>query len=312
MIRLDNTNFDFSQAATNRKDLRFTRNGTVSLPYEIERWDSLEATAAIWVLLDTIKSNTSSQFITMTWGNPAARTGSNGPAVFDTNNGFRAVLHINQESSGVKNHNLYLDASGMANNGDDYIADRPRDGIIGYGKHFDYSEEDFILIDTLKTCNFGSDPFIISLWFKTDYKQRCNLFTLYFGESDTTPLGVSLDTSGSIITWCSSDTLLNATLPAINTWTHLVLARNATRQLTMFINGTATKSVDFPKDINTKACGMFFIGSDINVYPGYDSLSRSFNGNIDEFRIESKERSVDYIKLMYLSQQITPFISFDK
>ena len=201
---------------------------------------------------------------------------------------------------------------GMANNGDDYIADRPRDGIIGYGKHFDYSEEDFILIDTLKTCNFGSDPFIISLWFKTDYKQRCNLFTLYFGESDTTPLGVSLDTSGSIITWCSSDTLLNATLPAINTWTHLVLARNATRQLTMFINGTATKSVDFPKDINTKACGMFFIGSDINVYPGYDSLSRSFNGNIDEFRIESKERSVDYIKLMYLVGEITPFISFDK
>jgi hypothetical protein len=311
LIRLDKTNFDFSKAATNGKDLRFTRSGTISLPYEIEQWDSLETTASIWVLLDTIDPNSSSEFITMYWGNPNAKKVSSGPSVFGTDNGFfRAVLHINQESSGVKNHGLYQDATGLTNDGDDNISDRGRDGIIGYGKHFDFSKEDFILIDTIKSCSFGEDPFTISLWFKADYKQSSNLFTWYFGETDTVPLGVSLDSIGTISVWYNKETLLTAAMPFVNVWTHLAITRSATRELTLYIDGTATKTVSFPNGISTKASGMLFIGSEINVYSGTNPLSRSFNGFIDEFRVEGKERSAEYIMLQYLSQQLTPFVSF--
>jgi hypothetical protein len=310
LVHLDNTNFDFKTVSPDQKDLRFISSTGKTLPYQIDHWDSIGTKTALWVLLDTIKPKDASQFITMRWGNTSANTVSNGATVFDTINGFRAVLHIDEESSGVRNHGLYKDATILANHGDDYINDRDSTGIIGRGKHFDYKQEDFVLIDSLKDCSFGTGPFTISLWFRKDSSQTSNLFAWYFGK-DSIPFGASIDHSDSIRVCYASDTITSAYAPGIDTWIHLVLTRTSAQLLTIYINGNPNKPVPFTKTVGEDS-GMFFIGSDIKVYPGPDLLKRSFKGNIDEFRIEASPMSADEVKFTYLNQSTSLMLKYNR
>src|SRR5690606_13413644 len=80
-----------SEAKAGGADIRFAR-GDIALPYEIESWST--TAAAIWVKVDTIKGNNATQKITMYWGKNDANSESNGPAVFDSANGFVAVWHM--------------------------------------------------------------------------------------------------------------------------------------------------------------------------------------------------------------------------
>src|SRR5690606_32984564 len=87
-----------SEAKANGADIRFAR-GDKPLAYEIESWSS--TAAAIWVKVDTIKGNNNTQKITMYWGKSDANSESNGPAVFDSANGYRAVWHMGGDAEEV-------------------------------------------------------------------------------------------------------------------------------------------------------------------------------------------------------------------
>lgn len=99
LVRLNASNFDFSQARQGGADIRFTRTGNAFLPYEIERWDESRSQAEIWVRVDTLLGSDSSQALTMYWGNESVADSSNGAAVFDTSNGFIGVWHMNEDPS---------------------------------------------------------------------------------------------------------------------------------------------------------------------------------------------------------------------
>ena len=94
LIRLTDSNFMFSQAKTDGSDIRFAKSDSVSLPYEIERWDATNNLAEIWVNVDTVYGNNATQSITMYWGNPGAASASNSMVVFDTANGFQGEYGI--------------------------------------------------------------------------------------------------------------------------------------------------------------------------------------------------------------------------
>ena len=102
LIRLTRNNFDFSQAQAGGGDIRFTKSDNSQLPYEIELWDGPAGLADVWVKVDTVHGNDSDQSITMYWGAPTSSASalSNGAAVFDTTQGFQAVLHMNQSAGG--------------------------------------------------------------------------------------------------------------------------------------------------------------------------------------------------------------------
>jgi len=102
LIRLDKTNFDFKEIETDGTELYFTRKETVILPFEIERWDSDGEHAEIWVKVDTIYGDNSTQSITMHW-NGAGGSGTAddvGSAVFDTSDGFQGVWHLGDGLAG--------------------------------------------------------------------------------------------------------------------------------------------------------------------------------------------------------------------
>ena len=93
LVRLDSTNFDFTQAIDS-SDVRFARADGTHLLYQKERWDSTNKVAELWVLVDTVRSGQSSQYITMYWGKNGVFSKSNPNRVFDTANGFAGVWHL--------------------------------------------------------------------------------------------------------------------------------------------------------------------------------------------------------------------------
>ena len=96
LVRLG-ASFPFAQALAQGRDIRFVKNDSTPLPYEIERWDSAGSQAAVWVLLDTVYGN-QRQTIRMRWGNRFASDSSAAKTVFDTTNGFAGVWHMTPTS----------------------------------------------------------------------------------------------------------------------------------------------------------------------------------------------------------------------
>ena len=103
LVRLNKTNFDFSQAQSSGQDIRFSRSDGAHFPYQIERWNSTSTldSAEIWVLVDTVYNN-STQYFKMYWGKSDASSRSNGYKVFETSNGFVGVYHLGEGGTGMR------------------------------------------------------------------------------------------------------------------------------------------------------------------------------------------------------------------
>jgi len=80
-ILLDGSNFDFTKADPQGKDIRFESAGK-QLSHWTESWDQAAATASIWVKVPSIKAKSESE-IKMYYGNPLAEDVSNGASTFE-------------------------------------------------------------------------------------------------------------------------------------------------------------------------------------------------------------------------------------
>jgi len=100
LVRLTSSGFDFSQAKDNGEDMRFADSDGTELSYQIERWDKTGQTADIWVLVPQVDGDSDTDYIEMYWGNSGATDESNGENVFQTNNDFAGVWHLNEDPAG--------------------------------------------------------------------------------------------------------------------------------------------------------------------------------------------------------------------
>jgi len=81
-IDLNSSNFDFSKANPDGSDIRFTdSDGTTLLSYWIEKWDSVNEEAVVWVKVPSIPANGSAT-IYMYYGNSSATDESDGDSTF--------------------------------------------------------------------------------------------------------------------------------------------------------------------------------------------------------------------------------------
>ena len=131
LVRLTDADIDFAQARLNGADVRFAKANGAQLVYEIEQWDAVARTAAIWIKADTVYGNNSTQKIKMYWGNSAATSKSDPCAVFPSGNGFLGVWHLGEEQAGTGASSVYKDATTNGCNGIDYISSSTATGLIG-------------------------------------------------------------------------------------------------------------------------------------------------------------------------------------
>ncbi|MBD3322312.1 MAG: DUF2341 domain-containing protein, partial [Chitinivibrionales bacterium] len=100
LIRLNASNFNFLQAKGNGDDIRFSKSDNqTAISYEIERWDSANQVAEIWVKIDTVFGNSNIQNFEMYWGNASASSQSNGAAVFSSSYDYEGVWHLDEDGS---------------------------------------------------------------------------------------------------------------------------------------------------------------------------------------------------------------------
>jgi hypothetical protein len=294
LIRLTADKFDFGRAKSDGADIRFTQSGGTFLPYEIERWDPVAARAEVWVKVDTVRGDDSTQFLTLLWGNETAAYGSNGAAVFDTATGFAGVWHL-----GENGDNLYdatIDAfhgmnSGTASTG----------GIIGNSRNF--SKGNYIRIAGLLK---APSNVTLSAWVRSDTSK---------GGQDIVSIGDAVlirldDVFGMGTAGCYHNTpvVSDSSYAKVNSgkylaktgWHFIAFSVNtAARTQTLYIDGVQSAISHDVSPINYAGLGAdTYLGMHGNGKTGF-----YFAGRIDEARISASAATADWIKLCYMNQK---------
>lgn len=303
LIRLNSSNFDFSMANSDGSDIRFAKHDGTHLPYQIEHWNSDSSKAQIWVKVDTVFANDSSQYITMFWGKADAVSRSDGSTVFDTSNGFRGVWHLNQNPSGTPPQ--MVDASGSNNNGTIHggmSVNNSIDAVIGKGITID-GIDDYISTQE----QFGNpQEFSISLWFKTTSVEGGRIIgfgDMQIGQSNNYDRHIYMDSSGIIHFGMGYENkIISSSVPYNDGEWHHITASLSSAGMRLFIDGVR-ESYRYSYE-PAHIWGYWKIGYD-NLQGWPDSPSDYYwQGDLDEIAISYIRRNDQWIKLAYENQKI--------
>jgi biopolymer transport protein ExbB len=288
----------FAQAKAGGADIRFRRGAATVLPYQIERWDTAGKAAEIWVRLDSVQANNSTQAFTMYWGKSTAADSSKGVAVFDTAGGYQGVWHFNGSVN---------DATRNAYNGVDNGTGEAA-GAVGRGRSFNESSS-ISLGNPAKMRSGDADRFTIESW--------VNWTSIGTGSSDRYRTIINHGTTNNAdqffmyarnpssggddpyyaFGYYTGSASNNATYPGIasdaSTWVHVTGVYDGT-EWRVYRNGILGGST--PKDgapVNSSADWII----------GAWGTSRYFLGTMDEIRFSNRARSADWIKLAHATQK---------
>ena len=169
LLRLNREFFDFSKAAPDGADLRFSSAAGDPLSFQIEQWDPANGQGTVWIRVPEIQGN-ARQELQIHWGKADAATESSGAAVFNTDNGFVSVLHMNDS---LKDE---LGAITPKNQG---TTTGP--GMIGLARQFTKGNG-ISGGDHVTGYPHGDNPFTAEAWFRSE---SADTYVLYYGRYAT-------------------------------------------------------------------------------------------------------------------------------
>jgi hypothetical protein len=220
----------------------------------------------------------------MYWGNVTAEDSSDAEAVFDGNNGFAGVWHLNED---------LLDATSNNNDGSDSgVSDIP--GMVAGAQDF-VGSSSFIRVEDDNSLDFGEGDFTATAWIKIDNLSTRQVFCKritgggnYELQLDDNKLRIYVEDA------FDSKDLYGSTTLSTGTWYHVVF-RRASDVVFLYLNGSQeTGTLSSTHDV----------GSNNSLYIGKDPyLGEYFDGIIDEFRLSGVARSPDWIKLCWQNQK---------
>ena len=308
LIRLTAANFDFTQARNNGEDIRFAKRDAAFLPYEIEHWDAIGKKAEVWVSVDTVYGNDSTQRIDLYWGNPNAADESNGAAVFDTSTGFAAAWHLNETSGRLARDASYNGLSGT------YKGALPQSvaGPFGSGQKIGHTYSDYI--DMGNVLNADRKNISIGIWVKKDTSGILTLIAKTNGMTPGPAYGYLFTISNLNLPdfymasggaqWGdlgSFDMAGNLAITDTTTWHFLfvVIDRSDNTRCRMYVDG-----IDRTGTVRGNATSVADVANAINLRMGIESDNDyPFKGSLGEATITFTARSADWVKLSYMNQK---------
>ena len=288
LLRLNRNTFDFSQAKAQGEDIRFSDSRGSILAYQIEEWDAAKGTASIWVKIPVIKGN-ARQEIKLYWGKPDAASESNGQAVFNADNGYASVLHLDETLKDEVGTVKPVDA------GTTVVA-----GVIGKGRRF-VPGKGINGGDHITAYPYSDMPFTSEAWFRPAAAGAAafgwgRYATRYNGKTgDGNEVVINFGSPPSI-SWSSDGPggVAAATTPVLDHWYHVV-ATYSDGTSRIYVNGK-------PEGSNHRKAAMSLM-NDVGMTLGGLRGSFQFAGDIDEARVSWVARSADWIKLEYENQK---------
>lgn len=282
LVRLDRDWFDFAQARPDGADVRFATADGKPLAHQIEAWDVKTGTASVWVRVPAIKGN-ARQPLRMHWGNPDAKSTSDGKAVFDESNDYLGVWHMGDT--------VRDDAGALPTT---ELGTTTAPGVIGAARHFD-GKARIDCGDKITTYPTGDDPHTTEVWFRPETPN-----TTLVGWGNDKPQGkVVMQFRGPphvrMDCWFSGANVESKGAIPLNEWTHVahVCRRGDSR---LYVNGVlAGSSTSTGSPLNLKTPAGLWIGNWRN--------QNQFRGDLDEVRISKVARSADWVRLEYENQK---------
>ncbi len=306
LVRLHSGNFDFSQAKADGGDLLFTKENGQTIPHEIERWNSSRHEAEIWVKVDTVYGNDSTQFISLHWVDPEATSSSSGSAVFDLSAGYKGVWHLGDNGETV------LDATGNNNTGSRNGDKAPVKGNIGLAQSFDGTGD---YTDMGDVCNLDTSSLTVCAWIKKIGEDKIQtIVAKSVGNLPNETYGwlFQLDGDGALSIFMASDSgvwgdpgsfvLTGNTWVTDSSWHHVaaVVDRSDRDNCRVYLDGADISALPTGGDIRS-------VGTVLNTAPlrfGTDSNGHcQWEGSLDEISILYRVKSPGFIKLSYMNQK---------
>ncbi len=289
LVTLRAGDFDFGKAKADGSDLRFASAGGAALSYEIEKWDPVASTAAVWVKVPQIDLGSSAGFISMYTGNAAAADAQNAADVWS--NGYVGVWHLGaslNDSTALGNHGT---ASGT-------VTLAP--GMAGDARMFNLGS---VSSPALSNGSLDmADNLTISYWMQGAAADQPGTYTRVVAKNaDGVPgweyqrnntgvnQDVRIDTSGA-----NNQTRGNAPGAFDGNW-HFVGTTLGSGAVRGYLDGNAPIN-------NSYSAGGGFGNSLPLVIGARTAGGTSFRGLIDEVRISNVVRSPDWMNAEYRSQ----------
>jgi hypothetical protein len=296
LVRLNTGNFNFSQAQSDGGDIRFSKPDGSFLPLEIERFDAQNGIAEIWVRIDTVYGNDSTQGFVMSWGTSPNPLGPADHNVFDTAKGFAGVWHM----AGAPT-DAVLDATLDHYDGVPTNLVAGASGEIGQCQRFNGTSSFVTMPGTAASkLNFPEQGiYSVSAWVNTAMLD--GQFHTFASKGDNQ---YNLQIRSQSNEWQFSECMVTTGYTVVRSpasagsWNLITGVRNGDRQY-LYVNGVCTDSI-----IETTIGGTArSTASDFILGKMPESATYFFNGLIDEVRVSSIALSADWIKLCYMNQK---------
>lgn len=319
LVRLNATNFDFSRARSDGSDVWFRKadpeggTGGTQLPHEIEQWDAQAQTAEVWVLIDTVRANSSSQYIEIVVdeGNGGFAP-ANSEDVFDTANAFTGVWHL-----GAFSGDTAYDATGLAHYGVKKGSGVPSisSGTVGDAVAFD-GVNDYVSLGQDRYFASGASQVTLSAWIRPDGRTGDELHILSFSvatgsavNASRSALMVSDSLNPRVVARTSGtaddmEVVTGNNELSLSQWYHFSAVIDYSRDsVYIFIDGELQSA--------TPSSGVAFAAEATETGPSLsssigaedDGSDSFFQGMVDEARVSTTRRSAQWIRLSYRTQK---------
>jgi len=266
-VRLHSGNFDFSSANLDGSDIRFiAADDKTELKYQIEKYDSVNELAVIWVQLPKVDSKSKDAHFWLYSGNEKATSNVNSKLTWD--NDTVAVFHFAEKT-------LFQDSSS--------------NGLVASGE---INVQKAALLG--EAAVFAAQPFVIPANPLLKHDARAGYTWSAWVKPASMPQQASLYSQGDALNLKIDGQKLSLNIGASNisggeikssTWQHVAFTLEGGKA-TVFVNGVSVVTGDAP---------VVDAESDIKIGEGY-------NGEMDELEIANTARSADWIKLAASSQ----------
>ena len=307
MVKItEGTNDVFANAQADADDILFTTaDGSTKLPHEIEDFTTTPGSEQLiaWVKLPTLSASKDT-VIFMYYGNANCATQQDAANVWDEN--YVGVWHLGEDPSGSAPQ--MLDSTSNDNDGTSAGTMLTEDQVAGQidgSLDFD-GGDDYVSVADSSDWAFGSSPFTINLWIKSDS-------TATYVYLDQAASGAGSDVSWGLAnvagqnkvyfhiaeTDGSGEAYAVVSNTAINSdalW-HFVTITRSNDTIAIYIDGNSDKTEDL-------SAGFTFHDSTRALLMGcqHSAPNAPFPGVLDEVRISSSARSAAWIAACYNNQ----------
>lgn len=297
-VALSSANITYAQTKANGADIRFVDPDGTSLAYEIENWDT-SGTSNVWVKVPQVDGGSNTDFIYVYYGNPAATDAQTPSSVWDASTGM--VQHFEETAACSV---TFTDSTSNANNGacnGTSLVTTP--GKIGSARSYTAADADFVSVaDSASTSPTAQATF--SGWFnQVGLIPNRSLMAKWNYSGDG---GWALQTDNAVGDRLRFFVANSATDPGNNyfdtpsgSWTtgwHFVTV-TFDGGYAIYIDGVQQPLTT----VGTIAGSLRDAGASIRI-GDFQNLTRYWNGAIDEVRVESTARSMDWTLARYLSE----------